>query len=161
MVIDMSEAVRDCFPGSPEDCLQCPGLTIAASNSMDHLNPLDMIGRLTVDTDDIPRNGRGISLATVAGVLGVTVAEVTHAHRRSVGNVGWLLYSGCSGTMQSQEFKPPKRLPWLLPRLRGKVVITIWCGSSSPVADFVAGSSTEEPAWRYCTAMKAGDKPAA
>jgi len=145
----MPKAVRDCFPDAPDDCLACPGLTTAAMNADAHEGSLDVLGHLSLETYEGAMRNRSTKVAAIAEVLGATVAEVMHAHRRAAGNVARLLHYGCPGVMTSREFQPPKRLKWLLPKIRGKVVVTNWCGSSSPVADFLPGVSAKERAWPH------------
>lgn len=115
-----------------------------------------MLGHMSlVAAREALQPSRDANLATVAQALGTTVGEIVEAHSRTMNTIGRLLHYGCQGSMTSLEFRPPKRVPRLLPRLRGTVAVVIWCGSSLPFADFLAGTtSSEVPAWRYRKVMR-------
>lgn len=140
----MPEAVEDRFPDVPEKCLLCPGIVTAAENAAARKTSAELLGRTSMEAQvPLQRSGEARFVA-VAQVLGVHTTEVARTHHRSVDAFVWLLCGGCEqGVTVGYEFRPPKRFKCLLPRLRGRIVVTQKCGSTSPIADLIPKTSTE------------------
>lgn len=141
-MVRMPEAVRSCFPNAPEKCLTCPGLAEAALNLQAHESSAAEVADVSTGLNAVASIAEGIEAAAATELLGTT-AEMAVMRSRAVRALGWVLYSSCfDGTQEGRHMKPSK-LRWL-PGKRRRVVITRWCGSASPMADFLPVVSMEE-----------------